>query len=265
MTDNKENDNSTLIILTIFFSIFLVCVVSVFVFYRIKSLSKNNDDNKPNTINKEENTNVIYFENNNFMFIISKLEDSNFIELMMSKNNINEINNNELLYYLIKVTESQSQFGKIDNVPINVINDIHKDSLFNNYNFNHDNIVLNNKLLWVYNKNSNIYVKNNIDKDINIIPIFVRLDEINISDSNEYKLSYKYGFKNINDNNIYGSYIDCLNKKNPVYLDNTNNIEVLKQNLNQNYNNIKDKLNTYNYIIEVNNNSYTLKDFYIGN
>ena len=254
MIDNKKR---TVIILIVF-------IVFILFIHNIKNLTNNNNGNKTNTIIKEENTNVIHLESNNLEVIKSKLEDSNFIELMMSKKNINEINNNELLYYLIKVTESQSQFGKIDNVPYNIIEDIHKDSLFNNYIFNHDNIVLNNKLLWVYNKDSNIYVKNNADKDINIIPIFVRLDEINISNSNEYKLSYKYGFKNINDNNIYGSYIDCLNKTNPVYLDNTNNIEVLKQNLIHNYYNLNDKLNTYNYIIEEKNKSLSLKDFYIG-
>lgn len=262
MEYNKENANSTLILLTIFFSIFLFLVVGLFVFERIKDFSTSVNNQNNNTMN-EENTNVIYLENNELEVIKSKLEDSNFIELMILKNNINEINNNELLYYLIKVTESQSQFGKIDNVPINVINDIHKDSLFNNYNFNHDNIVLNNKLLWVYNRENNIYVKNNIDREVNIIPIFVKLDNV-INDNNSYILSYKYGFKNIDDNNIYGSYIDCLNKVNSVYSYNTNNKEVLKQKLNQNYNNIKDKLNTYNYIIEVKNESLTLKDFYIG-
>ena len=180
--------------------------------------------------------------------------------LVISKNNINEINNNDLLYYLIKLTESQSQFGKVDNVPINIVEDIHKESLFKNIKFNHDNINLDNKLLWVYNKDLNIYVKNNVTKDENIIPIFIKLDNVK-KENNSYILSYKYGLKSISDNKIYGSYNNLINKVNPLQVDNSSNKEVLKQQLNNDYNNIKDKLSTYNYIVEVNDNNYILKDF----
>ena len=262
MIDNKENDNSTLITLTIFFSIFLICVIGMFVFYRIKNFSKLSDKNKINSIIKQENTNVIYLENIDLEVIISKLEDKNFIDLIMSKNNISEITNNELLYYLIKVTELHSQFGKVDNIPISVIDDIHNDSLFKNIVYKHNNVILNNNLLWAYNEENNIYVKNYIDKEFIVIPFFVRLDEINISDNNQYKISYKYAFKNINDNNVYGSYIDCLNRTNSIYFsNNSNNNELLKQELNLHYNDIKEKLNTYNYVVKNDNDKFILLDF----
>lgn len=261
MINNKENDNSTLIILTIFFSVFLICIIVMFVYERFTNSVKE-DNNIYNNVVENDNI-IINLEDKNIGNIKIMLEDDFFLDLIISRKNLNEINNNDLLYYLIKLIESQSQFGKIDNVPINIINDIHKDSLFKNINFNHDNIIINNKLLWVYNKESNIYVKNNISNEDNIIPIFIKLDNLK-KENNIYIFSYKYGFKNIDNNNIYGNYDDCLNKLNSIYVDNSNNKEVLVQKLNKNYNNIKDKLNTYNYIVELNNNGYVLKGFYIG-
>ena len=265
MTDNNEyKSNDTLIFITIFFSIFLIIVIGIFVYDLFVNGSIEEQSNKYNNIveNKEDNI-IINLEDTNLENIKIRLEDSFFLDLIISRKNLNEINNNDLLYYLIKLTESQSQFGKVDNVPIKIIEDIHKDSLLSNINFIHSDINIDIKLLWVYNKESNIYIKNNINKDNIIIPIFIKLDNVK-KENNKYILSYKYGFKNINDNNIYGSYEDSLNKINSIYFDNSNNIEVLKQELNNNFNNIKDKLKTYNYVVENINNQYILKEFYIN-
>ena len=147
MINNKENDNSTLIILTIFFSVFLICIIVMFVYERFTNSVKE-DNNIYNNVVENDNI-IINLEDKNIGNIKIMLEDDFFLDLIISRKNLNEINNNDLLYYLIKLIESQSQFGKIDNVPINIINDIHKDSLFKNINFNHDNIIINNKLLWV--------------------------------------------------------------------------------------------------------------------
>lgn len=261
----KNESNSSLIFLTIFFSIFLIIVIGIFIYDRFTNGTLEEQLNNQNVImdNNEDNDIDISEEDKELENIKIRLEDSFFLDLVISKNNINEINNNDLLYYLIKLTESQSQFGKVDNVPINIVEDIHKESLFKDIKFNHDNINIDNKLLWVYNKDLNIYVKNNVTKDENIIPIFIKLDNVK-KENNSYILSYKYGLKSISDNKIYGSYNNLINKVNPLQVDNSSNKEVLKQQLNNDYNNIKDKLSTYNYIVEVNDNNYILKDFNIN-
>lgn len=267
LDDRESNSNNSLMFLTIFFLLFLFFVIGIFVYDRFTNgtLGEQINSGKTNNIVEEDNkdnSNII-IEDKDLESIKIRLEDDFFLDSIISKNNIKDITNNDLLYYLIKLTESQSQFGKVDNVPINIVEDIHKESLFKDIKFNHDNINIDNKLLWVYNKDLNIYVKNNVTKDKNIIPIFIKLDNVK-KENNSYILSYKYGLKSISDNKIYGSYNDLINKVNPLQVDNANNKEVLKQQLNNNYNNIKDKLSTYNYIVEVNDNNYILKDFNIN-
>ena len=100
---NESNSNSSLIFLTIFFSIFLIIVIGIFVYDRFTNgtLEEQLNSGKTNNIVKEDNkdnSNII-IEDKDLENIKIKLEDSYFLDLIISKNNIKDITNNDLLYY----------------------------------------------------------------------------------------------------------------------------------------------------------------------
>lgn len=250
----NESSNNTLIGFIIFFSLFLFFIIFLFIYDNY-----NGNNIIYNQIDSVDNYNIINkVDDNKLLNIKNILEDELFINLIVNKTNISDINNNDLLNYFIELAIKQSQYNSATNIAKEVINDLHKESLFKNISITHTNIIKNNNIY--YNYINDYYIRENINHFIENLPKSIIVDIFDIKKlNNYYYISYKYAF--IKDNKVYPSYIDAINNVNIIkenYINN-DNYEMLKKELKNNSN-----LKTYTYKLEEENNKFILKEFNVN-
>lgn len=271
----KQNNKGIIVLLVIIIIILSVlCVLFATNTINFKNKERNNsqniaESNNQNQISKENNTsnNNISEEKlkniiNNELFVLFKHSDP-----VTKKEDID--NESKLLVALniLKneyTTSSNDIYTTIENFTKTKLEEAFNSSVisdlgiqhesFNTYELVEDNIY----------RNTNLY-----SKDIYKyrIPLASKVKNYEKTD-NKYVISMNYLFPddNVGFQYYYGSLTDSKNKTNSIVKasDDNDNYFDAQEYLDNNYNNIKDKLATYNYTFEITNNKITFVDFSIN-
>lgn len=261
-----EKKNTGLIVLVIILSVLVVALSGFFVYDK---LLNNKDSNLNNIRNSIENI----------------VEEELYI--LWNKNNISEITMQERLQVALERYAKDNGLDLLSYKPETIsAADLEKAYYKTSCAINplvHQNILYYAKVnsftevLYTYDADNKIYKVNPVGKGtIKIEPTYSNVIEFKQLDENEYSISYQYLFTWINhgevDNNVYFSYTDAKNQVNGIKVfDNKgtlNSYDELKVELDDyvenNYDKIKDRLITHNYVFSYEHDKYNLKDFYLS-
>ncbi len=258
-------NNKILKILILIFCILMIGLISFVVYNK---LSKETD------IQKNDN-NVI--DNENDKKILQEIEGK-YLKILYDIDSLEKISNQKLLYYIV----FNSELYEKQNFTKNELEEVINNTIYRNIDINHEDI-------WSYGeKNSDVapaYSYNKETQTYSNNPVGIGHCEVRpnisemvdyIEENNKYIIKYKYAFyygcEGSAGEKIYGSYDDALKQNsNYVFEVDLNSLvtdgdphEQIKKIEEENYKNYSDKLDTYNYVFEKNNDQFLLIDFYIN-
>lgn len=268
----------TLTILIVIISLFLGIFIGIIL--EKKVLNNSNDindlDNNQNNEVIDNNENL----DNNDEEIRKQVEEivSNELDQLLPKKSLNELTNQDKLQTILYIYASENSYSEIINKE--VLETIFKNSSLRNLEIEYTDIYFDHML---QDTNEKFYeIQDNIYKKIGgghgasqLNTIYKEVTDYK-KNENKITISYKFAFYTVlgegpNPINLYYTYEDALNDKNKIisyepsdYLtaeDASGYITAFNAAKNYDFSKLLDKLDTYTYTFEINNNDIVLVDF----
>lgn len=276
-----EKKNTGLIVLVIILFLLVIGLGGFIVYDKILNNNDNNTNNEVNNNNEANDDNL----NSVRKSLESIVEEELYI--LWNKNNIHEISAQERLQVALERYAKDNNLDLLRYEPETITaKDLETSYYKTSCTINplvHQNIYLYEKIasstdvLYTYDASNQTYTVNPIGKGaIKIEPTYSNVIEFKQLSENEYSISYQYLFTWENhgevDNNVYFSYEDVKNKVNGIKVFDIqgmlNSYDELEKELNDyvenNYDSIKDKMVTHNYVFSYELGKYNLKNFYLS-
>lgn len=277
--------NNKKYIITIIILIIITIVLSILIAldYNEQSNKKEKDDNKQNineNNNNDNNENAEKHLDDNVEKELSNIIEDE-LSYLNNKTKISQLTNQDklsLAYYKF-VNDSSNENREYD-APFKAeeLDKFYEKTSLSNYKLTHENIKCfsfddsNDHILWNYDSNTKTYKRNEKHGGHGYLNSIIMGSVITSSklQDNKYIISIKYIWseflEGFSETKVYGSYNDAKNDINSLgkVSSDENIIEAGEQYLDNNYLDIKDKLDEYVYTFEKIDNNYKLVDFYVN-
>ena len=249
-----QKKNTCLIIIIIILAILLLGLGGYLIYDKVL----NNND-------KANNTEVPDNSINNVKDIIT-----NELYVLYDKNSIAEITNQEKLKVAIRKMWKETS-DPITTITADELENYYKKTSIGNLPIIHESIYsdIDNIPAYEFDARTNTYSSNNVvgHGGNQIEPIYTRITDYNV-DGDTYKIAVQFIFADVYfDEKIYATYNDAKNDTNeianiPSYNGN-DHLDNLKKYAEEHYDELKDKLYTYNYTFVYENDIFKLTDYSI--
>jgi len=237
----------------------------------------NNENDNHNNSQNEEKYNPEFFNE----IITTQLQS------LFNKKSLNELTNQERLYLLLQLYRNQNDYEYSENIKVEDLRVVHQSSIIKNLSINYTDIYDrytsfvsdekgNMEIAYKYNPASDNYTNTGLGHGGNIVakPLYKELMQFTNKD-NTYTIEYKYVFGNSYGDGptpyeLYYSGIDAYNEKNSFKKQDDNDCTgeyctdyetPMIEYIENNYDQIKNKLSTYAYTFKLDNNQLIITSF----
>lgn len=281
MVEKQNNKGIIILLVIIVIIISVLCVLFATGTISLKNIEINDNQNihENNNETNTDNDNNISNDDITEEKLVNIIESQLFVlfdyykfynsygYLMTSKDDLDKIDNQTKLFIALNILK-ENYTASSNDIEVDLAN-FSKDELENAFNSSViSNLGIEHEDFDIYYLLDDAYYKNTSSLYSKTMSLYNLPQASKVKnyekDGDKYIISMNYLFPNdiVGITDYYGSLNDAKNKTNAIvtYEDYFN----VQEYLNNNYDNIKDKLATYNYTFEVTNNKINLVDFSIN-